>query len=101
VGFVIAASLAFGIGGGLMKLSASSAGLWPIVGTAALFVVGALLLTRAVRTEGLSVAYIAGLGIEAFVSVAIGRYIFAERLTPPQAVGLALIAVGIATLRMG
>jgi len=101
VGFVVVASLAFAIGGGLMKVAAGSHGVWPIVGAAGLFVVGALLLTRAVRTEGLSVAYVAGLGIEAFVSVAIGRYVFAERLTPPQAIGLVLIAAGIASIRLG
>jgi multidrug transporter EmrE-like cation transporter len=100
VGFVVVASIAFGIGGGLMKLSVTS-GAWPIVGAAGLFVVGALLLTRAVRTEGLSVAYIAGLGIEGLVSVVIGRYLFAERVTPPQAIGLALIVAGIASIRLG
>jgi multidrug transporter EmrE-like cation transporter len=101
VGFVVVASLAFGVGGGLMKLSAGPHGAWPVIGAAALFVVGALLLTRAVRTEGLSVAYMAGLGIEGLVSVGIGRYVFAERLTPPQAIGLGLIAIGIASLRLG
>ena len=53
------------------------------------------------RSLGRCVAYIAGLGIEAFVSVAIGRYVFAERVTPPQAIGLVLIAAGIASIRLG
>ncbi len=84
-----------------MKMAAGLHNLWPTVGVAVLFVVGALLLGHAVRTEGLSVAYIAGLGIEAIVSVGIGRYVFDERLTAPQAIGLVLIAAGVLSVRFG
>ena len=40
-------------------------------------------------------------GTVAIVSVGLGRYVFNERLTPPQAVGILLIAAGIATARFG
>jgi multidrug transporter EmrE-like cation transporter len=101
VGFVVAASIAFGLGGVLMKLAAGLHSLWPTIGVAVLFVVGGLLLGHAVRSEGLSVAYIAGLGIEAIVSVGLGRYLFDERLTTPQAIGLVLIAAGVVSVRFG
>jgi small multidrug resistance pump len=101
VGYVVVASIAFAVGGALMKLAAGAASVIPMVGVAVLFVAGGLLLSQAVRTQGLSVAYLAGLGIEAVVSVGIGRYVFNERLSAPQAVGLLLIAAGIASVRFG
>jgi multidrug transporter EmrE-like cation transporter len=101
VGYVVAASIAFAIGGALMKIAAGAATVLPTVGVVVLFVVGGLLLGEAVRAQGLSVAYIAGLGIEAVASVAIGRYVFNERLSVPQAVGLLLIAAGIVSVRFG
>ena len=85
-----------------MKLAAGATTVLLTVGVAVLFVAGGLLLGEAVRVQGLSVAYIAGLGIEAVMSVGIGRYVFNERLSTPQAVGLLLIAAGIASpLRLG
>ena len=101
MGYVVAASIAFAVGGALMKLAAGAATVVPTLGVAVLFVAGGLLLGEAVRVQGLSVAYIAGLGIEAVMSVGIGRYVFNERLSGPQAIGLLLIAAGIASVRFG
>ena len=74
MGFVIAASVAFALGGALMKWSEGLHHLWPVLGMGLLFVLGGLLLALAVRDEGLSVAYV---------------------------VGLVLIAVGVASVRFG
>ena len=101
MGYVVAASIAFAVGGALMKLAAGAASVVPTLGVVVLFVAGGLLLGEAVRVQGLSVAYIAGLGIEAVMSVGIGRYVFNERLSGPQALGLLLIAAGIASVRFG
>lgn len=101
MGYVIAASVAFGLGGALMRSSAGWSGLWPTLGVLACFATGALLLGRAVRTEGLTIAYVAGLGIEALVSVCLGRYVFHEAVSPVQLGGIALIAAGIATVQFG
>jgi multidrug transporter EmrE-like cation transporter len=101
VGFIVAASVAFGLGGALMKFSEGLHRLWPVAGIAVLFLVGSLLLAVAVRHEGLSVAYVVGLGMEAAIAVGIGRWVFDERLSPWQAVGLVLIAVGVASVRFG
>jgi multidrug transporter EmrE-like cation transporter len=99
--FIVAASVAFGLGGALMKLSEGLHRLWPLVGIGVLFVVGAYLLAVAVRREGLSVAYVLGLGMEAAIATGLGRLLFDERLTALQAVGLLLIAVGVASVRFG
>jgi multidrug transporter EmrE-like cation transporter len=101
VGFVVAASFAFGFGGAVMKLSEGLHRLWPTAVVVALFVVGALLLAHAVRTEGLSVAYVVGLGIEAVVAIGLGRYLFDERLTVSQGIGVVLILAGVASVRFG
>jgi small multidrug resistance pump len=101
VGYVVASSVAFGIGGAFMKVSDGLQRLWPSIAVGALFLVGVMLLGRAVRSEGLSVAYVAGLGVEAVVSVVLGRYLFGERLSVPQGIGLLLIIGGVASLRLG
>ena len=101
MGYIVAASVAFGVGGALMKFSDGLHRLWPVAVIAALFVAGALLLAVAVRREGLSVAYVVGLGCEAVVAVGLGRWLFDERLTPWQSVGLVFIAVGVAGVRLG
>ncbi len=98
---VIAASLAFGIGGAFMKSSDGFSRLVPSVCVIVLFVVGAVFLTRAVRSQGLSAAYVLGLGIEVLVSVGLGRYLYDEHLTPFQVVGALLIVAGVATVRFG
>jgi len=99
--YIVAASVAFGVGGALMKFSDGLHRLWPVAAIAVLFVVGALLLAVAVRREGLSVAYVVGLGCEAVVAVGLGRWLFDERLTPWQSVGLVFIAVRVAGVRLG
>ena len=101
MGFIVAASVAFGLGGALMKFSEGLHRLWPVAGIALLFLVGSLLLAVAVREQGLSVAYVVGLGCEAAIAVGLGRWVFDERLTPWQSVGLVLIAAGVASVRFG
>ena len=90
-----------GITGALMKFSEGLHRVWPIAAIVVLFIVGALLLAIAVRREGLSVAYVVGLGCEAVIAVGLGRWLFDERLTPWQSVGLLFIAVGVAGVRFG
>jgi multidrug transporter EmrE-like cation transporter len=101
MGFIVAASVAFGLGGALMKWTDGVHRPWPLVGLGVLFLAGAYLLAIAVRAEGLSVAYVVGLGVEATFAAALGHWVFGERLTPPQLVGLLLIAAGVASVRIG
>ena len=101
MGFVVAASAAFAFGGALMKVSEGLHRPWPAAGIGVLFVIGAFLLAAAVREQGLSVAYVVGLGCEAAIAIGIGRWVFGERLTPAQSIGLVLIAAGVASVRFG
>jgi hypothetical protein len=63
--------------------------------------VGPFLLSRAIRMGGLSTAYTLGLGVEAIVSVAIGTYLFEERLSPVKLLGVVLIIAGATGVRFG
>ena len=98
---LILASLAFSAGGMLMKPSGGFTRLGPSLGIAACFLIGAVLLTRAVDRGGLSTTYVIGLGLEAVVSVGVGLLLLGETLTVPQGAGIALILCGVVALNSG
>ena len=98
---IIIGSLAFSIGGAFMRESDGFTRLWPSVIIAACFVIGAAFLARAVNRGGLSTTFVIGLGIEAVISVGIGLALLGERLTVAQTAGIAIILVGLATLKHG
>lgn len=101
MGWVIGASAAFGIGGAWMKSADGFEHVVPAALAIAAFVIGALLLIVAVREQGLTSAYTVGLGVEALISVGLGRWMFGERLHTPQTVGVLLIVAGAGALRLG
>ena len=98
---IIIGSLAFSIGGAFMRQSDGFTRFWPSVVIAACFVTGAAFLARAVSRGGLSTTFVIGLGIEAVISVGIGLALLGERLTGPQTAGIAIILVGLVTLKHG
>ena len=98
---IIVGSVAFSVGGAFMGHSAGFTRLWPSVIVAACFVVGSGFLAKAVYRGGLSTTYVVGLGVEALISVAIGLAILGERLTISQSAGIAIILVGLLTLKHG
>jgi small multidrug resistance pump len=98
---LILASVAFSTGGMLMKPSGGFTRLIPSLGVVACFVVGSVLLTRAVHQGGLSTTYVLGLGLEAVVSVAAGLLLLGETMTPTQGVGIALVLAGLITVNTG
>ena len=98
---IIIGSLAFSVGGAFMGLSDGFTRLWPSVVVAMCFVIGAGFLARAVHRGGLSTTYVLGIGIEAVITVAIGLTILGERLTAAQTAGIAIILVGLATVKHG
>jgi small multidrug resistance pump len=65
------------------------------------FLVGAVLLTRAVERGGLSTTYLVGLGLEAVVSVAAGLLLLGETLTVAQGGGIVLILGGVVAVNSG
>lgn len=84
-----------------MKASHGFTRLSPSLMVVILFVVGAGLLSRAVQRDGLSTAYTLGLGIEAILSIMLGVYLFGEQLSVVKLIGLSLIVVGLAGVRLG
>ena len=83
-----------------MKASNGFTRLWPSIAVAALFLAGSVMLARAVRGQGLSTAYVLGLGMEAVVSIGLGMWLFGERVTPGQIAGIVLITAGVAIVRI-
>ena len=73
----------------------------PSAAVLALFVGGAVLLTYAVKSQSLSSAYVVGLGLEAVVSIGLGLWLFGERLTWTQGIGVVLIVAGVTSVRLG
>jgi|HigsolmetaAR201D_1030396.scaffolds.fasta_scaffold31401_2 multidrug transporter EmrE-like cation transporter len=100
MGLILAASIAFGVGGAVMKWTDGAHRVWALVVLGLLFLAGAYLLAAAVRTEGLSAAYLIGLGFEAAVAAGLGWWWFDERFGAPQVIGLVLIAAGVASMRL-
>lgn len=98
---IIIGSLAFSIGGAFMGVSDGFTKFWPSVVIAACFVIGAGFLARAVNRGGLSTTFVVGLGIEAVISVGIGLALLGERLTAAQVTGIAIILIGLVTLKQG
>ena len=68
-------------------------------GFLALFVLGAIVQSEAMRGEGLAVTYLIVLGLEAALAVAFGQLIFGEAMTAMKACATALIVFGVALLR--
>jgi small multidrug resistance pump len=98
---VLIASVAFGLGGALMPASDGFTKPLPSAGVLVLFAVGAILLARATRSEGLSQVYVMGLGLEAVFTLAIALMVFREQVSPTQVIGIATILGGVAVLRAG
>ena len=72
----------------------------PTLGVLACFATGAGLLAVAVQRNGLSSAYLLGLGVEAAITLTIGLLVLGERLTVQQAAGMLLITGGVALTRL-
>lgn len=101
MGWVLGASFGFAVGGALMKASEGFQRVWPSVAALACFLVGAVLLTMAVRVNGLTAAYTIGLGLEAVLAVGLGRFLYDEPLGVLRLAGVAMILAGIASVRFG
>lgn len=99
--WVLTASVVFGIGGAFMKTSDGFGRLAPGVAALGCFLAGAVLLTMAIRAEGLSSAYTLGLGMEAVITIGLGRFVFDETWQRPQLLGVGLILLGTGVVRAG
>lgn len=98
VGLSLVAALCFVAGGAFMKLSSGFARPMPGVAALALFLVGAVAQTLAMKHGEMGVAYVFILGLEAVLAFAIGALLFRESVSAAKLLGVALIVGGFALL---
>ncbi len=96
---LILASACFATGGLCMKLSAGVSRLAPTFAFLALFVIGAVLQSLAMRRADLGVAYIAVLGFEAALAAVFSAAILHEHWSAERIIAVLLIVVGVVLLR--
>jgi len=101
-GMMIAAALAFTIGGVFMKLSQGLSQPLPTLAMLGLFALGAALLTLSIDVRGeLGPAYLVVLGLEAVLAFAFGAMLFGEHANGARVLGLALLIVGMILIEGG
>jgi len=100
LGWIIGGSLSFSVGAGFMKAAHGFTRPIPSVVVAVAFLLGSILVSRAVMTESMSTAVIIGLGIEAVGSLLIGAVLLGERIGMAHTLGIGLIIGGVAMLRL-
>lgn len=100
LGWIVGGSLLFSVGAGFMKAAHGFTRPLPSIVVALAFLVGSVLLSRAVMSESMSTAIIIGLGVEAVGSLLIGAVLLGERLGLMHTVGIGLILGGVAVLRL-
>ncbi|HTY53832.1 MAG TPA: SMR family transporter [Candidatus Binataceae bacterium] len=94
---LIAATL-YATGGLLMKYSAGLSNLRPTIAFLGLFVCGALLQGRAMRSADLGMAYVLVLGIEAAMTIIFSALILRETFTTARIIALCMVIAGSALL---
>lgn len=96
---VLAAALAFVVGGICMKLSHGATIALPTAAFLACFVAGASLQGMAMTDAEMGVTYLIIVGLECVLAFAAGTLLFRERLAIDKLMGVALIVTGIIALR--
>ncbi len=96
---LVVAALSYSIGGYYMKLSEGLTRGGPTALVLALFALGALLQTVAMRHGSMTITYIIVLGIEAITALALGVFLLGEGFSPLKMAGLTLVFLGIIVLR--
>jgi multidrug transporter EmrE-like cation transporter len=97
---VVVAAVFFTVGGIFMKLSDGLTRVGPTLVVFALFVAGASLQTIAMKREDLAVTYLIVVGLESILAFLFGVLLFNESCSQGRVAGVALVALGIISLRM-
>lgn len=96
---LVAASLAYAVGGLFMKQSDGLTHLVPTLVFLALFAGGASLQALGMRHGDMGVAYVLVLGVEAVFAVALSAVVLHEGYSASRLAAVALVLIGIAWLR--
>jgi|SRR5271154_6220073 len=95
---LLTASAAYATGGLFMKYSAGLSRPLPTATFLCLFIVGALLQGRAMRTADLGMAYILVLGLEAAITTIFSGFVLGESFSVKRSVALVMVIAGSALL---
>ncbi len=98
VRYLLGSSLAFSVGGILMKVGHSFTRWTAGLGVAVCFLVGAALLTVAVSHGSLGTTYVIGLGLEAIMTFGVATLFFREEVTIRQLIGVLVAIAGLVLL---
>lgn len=96
----IAAALSYAVGGVFMKFSEGFSHPIPTTMVYLLFLVGASLQTYITNNAHLGITYALVLGLEAACAVVLSLLIFKEEYSTPTIIGILLIIIGVALLRV-
>ena len=97
---VVVAALSFSVGGIFMKYSDGLTRPAPALAVLVLFVLGAALQALAMKHSQMSVTYLIVLGLEAVTAFSLGVIFFREDTSWLKVLGVLVIVVGIALLRI-
>jgi quaternary ammonium compound-resistance protein SugE len=84
-----------------LKYTEGFSKLWPSIVTIALMVASFSLLAEAMRSIPIGTAYAVWTGIGAVGTALLGILLFGDGASPARIIGIALIAGGIVTLKLG
>jgi small multidrug resistance pump/quaternary ammonium compound-resistance protein SugE len=97
---LVAASVAYAVGGVFMKLSRGVTQPGPTIAVLLLFSAGALLQARAMRDAEMGVSYVIVLGLEAALAVLLSAFVLGESLSSSRLAAMAVVIAGVAWLRV-
>lgn len=96
---LVAASVAYAVGGLFMKQSDGLTHVGPTVAFLLLFGTGASLQALGMKDSDMGVSYVFVLGVEAVAAVGLGALVLQERLSASRIAAVVLVLVGMAWLR--
>jgi len=96
---LIAASIAYAVGGLFMKQSDGVTRLMPTVGFLVLFACGAAMQAVGMKQADMGISYVFVLGVEAIAAVLLSSVFLGETYSASRLGAIALVLLGIAWLR--
>lgn len=96
---LVAASVAYAVGGLFMKQSDGLTHVLPTVAFLLLFGAGAALQALGMKDSDMGVSYVFVLGVEAVAAVGLSAVLLQERVSASRLAAVVLVLVGIAWLR--
>src|SRR5690349_15436154 len=96
---LIGASIAYAVGGLLMKQSDGVTRLMPTVGFLVLFGCGAAMQAIGMKQADMGISYVFVLGVEAIAAVLLSALFLGESYSVSRLGAIALVLIGIAWLR--